>query len=145
MLLFAAPAWAVGQKVIFAVDTTGWNPATTYLPYNGGMTVQWINQTGVDHTVCVSKPGTSDGACDQFAEAPLANNGDVVHVFPATPGIYLFHCTIHPAMQGSVRVGGIAGTVRKDSDGSGTTTAPDGALAGVSVQLYDSGDAPVGA
>lgn len=61
-----------------------------------GDTVTWTNNDAVQHTV------TSDTGTE--LQSPLLSQGQTYkHAFSAT-GTYLYHCTVHPNMHGSVIV-----------------------------------------
>jgi plastocyanin len=78
---------------VSAVGTSSFSPATVTI--NAGQSVCWQNTTGVAHTV-TSDDGTS-------FDSPLANKGNFIQAF-ATPGTFTYHCSIHPAMTGTVTV-----------------------------------------
>ncbi len=85
------PAEAASQSV----SITGFAfPATTTI--NVGEMVTWTNNhTGVPHTV------TADGGA--FGSGTLSTGQSFSHTFSAA-GTFAYHCTIHPAMTGSVVV-----------------------------------------
>ncbi|MGI8863256.1 MAG: cupredoxin domain-containing protein [Solirubrobacteraceae bacterium] len=60
-----------------------------------GDTVQWSNPSVRTHTVTAD-----DGS---FDSGDLVSGSDFDHAFGA-PGVYLYHCTIHPGMLGEVDV-----------------------------------------
>lgn len=60
-----------------------------------GATVTWLNLDAAPHTV------TSDG--DAFGSDVLATGGAFGVTFD-TPGIYAYHCLLHPSMTGTVEV-----------------------------------------
>ncbi len=60
-----------------------------------GMTVIWTNRDSVAHTV------TADD--NSWGSGNLAQGATYSHTF-TTPGVYPYHCAIHPGMHGSVTV-----------------------------------------
>jgi plastocyanin len=78
---------------VSAVGTTSFSPAAVTV--DSGQSVCWQNTTGVAHTV------TSDDGVS--FNSPLANHGNFIHVF-SVKGTFTYHCSIHPAMTGTVTV-----------------------------------------
>lgn len=62
-----------------------------------GTTVTWTNSGAAPHTV------TSDGGA--FDSGTIGSGGGFSASF-STPGMYMYHCSIHPNMTGMVRVSG---------------------------------------
>ncbi len=60
-----------------------------------GSVVTWINQDNTDHTV------TSDGGL--FDSGTIMPGGRFLFTFES-PGVYSYHCQIHPTMKGIIRV-----------------------------------------
>jgi plastocyanin len=148
LLLFAAPALSTNATV----DTTGIASWTNTAPTIAkGESVTWSNSTAGDHNVCVLKPGSSGSTCDEFRNGDPSTNWSGytnAHTFD-TPGSYRFYCQIHGSptgsgMSGTVTVAGITGRVLGDSDHSGTVSSADDPVSGVSVELRDNSDQPVG-
>jgi plastocyanin len=65
------------------------------LSITSGLTVTWINEDSVPHTVT-----SDDGVWDSGAIAP---GGTFSHTFEQA-GTYAYHCTIHPNMKATVEV-----------------------------------------
>jgi plastocyanin len=81
-----------GLNEVF-IQGMAFNPATiTVAP---GTTITWTNKDGVAHTV-TSNTGL-------FESGSFSANGTYSHLF-GTPGTYLYHCTIHPSMTGTIVV-----------------------------------------
>lgn len=63
-----------------------------------GTTVTWINEDSVPHTV-VSDPGS-----DLSFSSPELKRDDTFSFTFEKRGTYLYHCTLHPEMTGSIIV-----------------------------------------
>jgi plastocyanin len=76
------------------------NPASITVPK--GTTVTWINQDTADHTIVNDAQGSiARGAL--FTSNPLPKGGSFSYTFD-TPGIYPYHCSLHPSMKATVIV-----------------------------------------
>ena len=75
-----------------------------------GATVEWHNQDGVQHTVTSDIQG-------QFDSGVLIPGKKFDNKFNI-PGIYGYHCSIHPGMQGTITVTGTASLQDSSSSGS---------------------------
>lgn len=96
---------AVNQEQPSSVEikSFAFNPDTITVP--AGTIVTWANNDSVSHTV--------SGADGKFDSGILGRNKKFSHVF-RDPGIYDYHCSIHPSMKAQVIVtpsGGAANTV----------------------------------
>jgi plastocyanin len=125
--LAGIPALAADHAVS-AVDTSGWNPDPTTIAV--GDKVVWSNSTGFQHNVCVSKPGSPQGTCDEMAATPStpSSNWSVVvsHIFN-TAGTYQYRCQMHTGMTGTVQVGPTGTTTTTTTTGTTPTgTTPTG-------------------
>lgn len=80
------------------IRATSFDPPKDSVPV--GTTITWTNLGGVGHTVTSNSPSTelSGGT---FAN-PIPNNGTYSHQFN-TPGLFDYHCEIHP-MAGTIKV-----------------------------------------
>jgi len=76
-----------------AIEHFSFTPAT--LTIAAGTTVTWINHDDVQHTVTAADKRFDSGAID--TDATFA------HQF-TTPGIYAYHCAIHPTMMAQIIV-----------------------------------------
>jgi plastocyanin len=92
IMLMAQTARAVNQPITIA--NFSFSPAA--LQINVGDSVTWTNSDGFAHTV------TSDGGV--WDSGPVASGSTFQRTF-AEPGIFRYHCEIHPSMQGQIRVG----------------------------------------
>lgn len=69
--------------------------SSDHVTINAGQSVCWKNNAGFAHTVTSNTAGLFNQAL---------NDGQIfVHAFP-TAGVYLYHCTIHAGMAGTVTV-----------------------------------------
>ena len=69
------------------------SPATITVPK--GTTVTWVNQDSADHQIASDTQG--------FSSSSLPKGASYSFKFD-TPGIYPYHCSIHPSMKGTVTV-----------------------------------------
>lgn len=88
----AAPAAPVATDQV-AIQGFAFGPGTVTV--KPGTTVTWTQQDEDQHTV------TADDA--SFASSPLMTGQTYTHTF-TTPGVYHYHCAIHPFMHGTVTV-----------------------------------------
>jgi plastocyanin len=98
------------------IKDNSFNPSTLSVPV--GETVEWHNQDGVPHTVTSDIQGQFDSG--------VLNAGKKFSNKFIIPGVYGYHCSIHPGMQGTITVTGtsamqetsISGLKKTGSDGS---------------------------
>jgi plastocyanin len=83
-----------------------------------GEPVTWTNTSSVTHTV------TSDEGAE-LDSGPIGPGEAFGHVFD-TAGVFAYHCTIHPAMQGTITV--VAAAATAAPSGSPEPTPPAGTL-----------------
>ncbi len=109
------------------VTISGYSFHPLILTVSPGTTVTWNNQDSVNHTV------TSD--TNAFDSGPIAPGGSFSHRFTSL-GTFVYHCHIHPTMQGSIVVSSpltnmlssmMPGTVTQRSIQSSVTQATSGA------------------
>jgi plastocyanin len=81
----------VPNKVVAIKDFT-FNPADTTI--NKGMTVLWVNEDSVPHTVAFG-----DGS-----QSPILVPGQNYSRTFADSGDFAYSCGIHPSMKGSIKV-----------------------------------------
>jgi plastocyanin len=120
-LCFTATSPAATDVSVSIVDRA-YDP--TPLTVNVGETVTWTNQSLMSHTV------TAVGGT--FGSGILSPRESFSVTF-STPGEYLYTCTIHPSMKGTVIVRG-AGAPGAPSPGAGSPAA-NGSPASVRVHL----------
>src|SRR2546425_9764814 len=93
-LLASAPARAVDQNV--TIVSFAYQPADVSISLNERVT--WFNQSGDTHTV------TSD--TQTFDSGSIPPYGGGYQLLFQRSGTFPYHCSIHPQMRGTVRVGG---------------------------------------
>ena len=94
---FAVP----GQRQIMLLDREPfYSPPSISL--QAGQTVRWRNQAMQPHTI--THDGCSLGGKCAFHSGHL-HPGEEFSVRDLTPGIYPYHCNIHPFMRGTIVVG----------------------------------------
>jgi plastocyanin len=103
LLAGLAVSSAAAADAPVAISGFAFNPASVTVSV--GDSVTWTNNDGVGHTA------TADDA--SFTTGTIAAGGSGSATF-ATAGTFAYHCTIHPAMTGTVIVQAAAG-------GGGTT------------------------
>jgi amicyanin len=91
----ATQAPAGGSNHI-AIKNFAFSPAT--LTIKTGTTVTWTNQDGAPHQIA-----SDPGAPVAFNSESLANGASYQFTFTQA-GTYDYHCTIHPAMKGTIIV-----------------------------------------
>jgi plastocyanin len=96
----AGPTAPTGTIADVTVTITGMNGADSFSPNNAqatvGNTVAWHNADSIAHTA-------TGQAFDTGVIAPGATSAPIRFTTAAT---FLYRCTIHPTMTGSVQVGG---------------------------------------
>lgn len=96
----AAPAGTPATKVAVApnqivIDDFAFAPKT--LTVAAGTQVVWVNQDDEPHTVV-------DGGDAKLFKSPALDTGDKFAFIFKKPGTYLYYCTIHPHMTGTIVV-----------------------------------------
>lgn len=77
------------------LGTDAYLPNSLTISLAAQQSVKWRNADNIDHTA------TQDGG--GFDSGALGAAGTFTHTFD-TPGIYAYHCTIHPSMVGTITV-----------------------------------------
>lgn len=78
------------------IEDFAYRPDTIVVP--AGTIVEWKNRDGVGHTVTSDQAGLFDSGVLQPDER-FSHRFDV-------PGVYPYHCSLHPSMTGTVVVSG---------------------------------------
>jgi len=91
----ATPAPSGGSNSIM-IKNFAFSPAD--LTIKTGTTVTWVNQDGAPHQIA-----SDSGTPVAFNSDALANGASYQFTF-TQPGIYTYHCTIHPSMKGMISV-----------------------------------------
>jgi plastocyanin len=60
-----------------------------------GTTVTWTNNDNANHTIVSDTPAF---------ESPSLAKGDIYTFTTTVPGVYSYHCSIHPSMKGTITV-----------------------------------------
>lgn len=92
--LAAAPASAGPLTQTVNIEFADFAPSQ--LDALPGDTIRWTNSSVRDHTVTAD-----DGS---FGSGTVSANGGTYTLSFGTPGVYSYHCTIHPSMVGEVDV-----------------------------------------
>jgi plastocyanin len=113
LALMAAPAVLAADATIPVADFAF--PSTTTV--NVGDSVTWDNTSGVAHTA------TADGG--SFDTGSIADGASASVTFDAA-GTFPYHCTIHPAMTGSIVVQAAGGVTPAPTDTAPPPEPPRG-------------------
>ncbi len=89
------PASTGGSGAI-TIKNFAFDPGT--LTIRTGTTVTWTNQDGAQHQIA-----SDSGSSVPFKSSPLSTGASYQFTF-TTPGIFTYHCAIHPSMQATVIV-----------------------------------------
>lgn len=90
-----------------SIKDNSFKPSIMSVPV--GATVEWHNQDGVPHTVTSDLQGQFDSG--------VLNPGKKFNNQFNIPGIYSYHCSLHPNMQGKITVTGTASLQEASSSG----------------------------
>jgi plastocyanin len=95
VVLFTATLTAASVSAQKTVDVSiqgfAFNPASVQI--STGDTVKWTNMDSVDHTVTGSTFNSG-----------MIHTGQSFEFRFTTPGVFDYHCSIHPSMKGTVTV-----------------------------------------
>ncbi len=91
----ASTAPAAGAVRTDAVAINGFTFAPAAIVIKADQTVTWTNNAGIAHSIV---------ADDRSFQSESFGKGQSYAKAFATPGIYAYHCGIHPAMKGTVTV-----------------------------------------
>lgn len=81
------------DNVEVSMEGLAFNPSSVTIP--PGTNITWINNDSVTHTV-VSDEGL-------FESGEMSGGDTFSHVFSA-PGVYSYHCSLHPTIKGMITV-----------------------------------------
>jgi len=114
-LLPAAIGVAAKDQTVSIVDLA-FKPAT--LTVDQGDVVTWTNDGATDHTVT-----SDDGTVDSGSLSPSDRFANLFDV----PGVYTYHCAIHPSkMKGTITVRAVAQALAPSDDPPPAGTRPPG-------------------
>ena len=77
------------------IDISGFAFSPSTLTVKAGTTVTWTNKDSVDHTI------TSD---TNVFDSGNMGSGDTFSYTFTTAGTFVYHCTVHPSMVGTIIV-----------------------------------------
>jgi plastocyanin len=80
---------------VVTVQISGFKFSPADIQVSAGTNVTWTNEDSVMHTV------TFDNG---MFNSPSIQHGDSVSYVFGKPGVYTYHCSVHPSMTGSVTV-----------------------------------------
>jgi plastocyanin len=95
------PAPAAGNATV-TIKNFAFAPQTVTV--TKGSTVTWVNEDAFEHTV-VNDASGSNAAGAVFKSNSLAKGASYSFTF-TTPGVYPYHCGIHPSMTATITVTG---------------------------------------
>ncbi len=87
-----------GVQGAITIKNFAFDPGT--LTIKSGTTVTWTNQDGAQHQIA-----SDSGSSVPFKSSPLSTGASYQFTF-TVPGIYTYHCAIHPSMQATIIVQG---------------------------------------
>ena len=91
----ASPSSSVGGNTI-SIKNFAFDPST--LTVKTGTAVTWVNNDGAPHTIV-----SDTGAPAAISSDTLSSGASFTFTF-TQPGTYIYHCSIHPSMIGTVIV-----------------------------------------
>ena len=91
-----APPASTGGGISITINNFAFEPSS--LTVKTGTVVTWMNQDGATHTIV-----SDSGSPMAFSSDPLSNGASYPFTF-TEPGTYLYHCSIHPSMKGTIIV-----------------------------------------
>jgi plastocyanin len=89
------PASSGGGNTI-TIKNFAFNPSS--LTVKTGTVVTWVNNDGVTHTIV-----SDTGSPAPFSSDPVSPGASYTVTF-TQPGTYMYHCSIHPSMKGTIIV-----------------------------------------
>ncbi len=122
LLLSMLATCAQAEEMMVDIEGFAFQPATLTVP--PGTTVTWTNQDNAPHTVT-----STDG---KFDSGSLSKGQEFSFNF-TEPGVYDYHCKIHPSMRGQIEVTSAkaaespAAAVPEQETKANQTSAPYGA------------------
>jgi len=92
----ATPPVSAGGGNTISIKNFAFDPPA--LTVKTGTEVTWMNNDGAPHTI-VSDAGSPAA----FTSDPLSSGASFSFTF-TRPGMYTYHCSIHPSMEGTITV-----------------------------------------
>ena len=102
-LLLLTASWVFAGTAPFRIQMESWSPyfAPVSATVTTGSTIRWENPTGTHHTITHDGcRGTGTCAFESGAIGP----DSVFELSGLPPGLYPYHCTLHPIMRGTLVV-----------------------------------------
>lgn len=90
------PALPSGMANVVAIKDFSFTPSA--LTIKAGSTVSWVNQGSAPHTVV-----SDTSSAVKFTSTELQSGASYSFTF-SKPGVYPYHCSIHPSMVGTITV-----------------------------------------
>lgn len=100
VMIFTA-SWVFAATAPFRIQMESWFPyfAPVTATVTAGNPIRWENPTGSHHTITHDGcRGTGACAFDSGAIEP----DSVFELSGLSPGLYAYHCTLHPIMRGTL-------------------------------------------
>ncbi|HXX55462.1 MAG TPA: cupredoxin domain-containing protein [Methanoregula sp.] len=91
-----AQATPAASSDVITIKEFDFTPSS--LTVKAGTTVTWVNQGSETHTV-----SSDQNSPVQFASTELPHGASYSFTF-SSPGVYPYHCSVHPSMVGTIRV-----------------------------------------
>lgn len=127
-LALAPAAGAQGQTMTVSIEDFFFSPANmTVAP---GTTVTWVNNGQAPHTSTAD-----DGTWDSGTLQP----GESFSFTFNQAGTYIYHCTIHPNMTGTITVGGGGGGASASPTASATASSTASPMAASAMATHAAG------
>jgi len=97
--LLVVGSWAVAAPSTLRITIGTFAPyySPTFVHINTGTSISWDNPTGALHSITHDE--CMNGARCAFDSGPLGPNSTFT-VHQLSPGLYPYHCSIHPIMRG---------------------------------------------
>ena len=92
----AAPTTSAGGGNTVVIKNFAFDPSQ--LTVKTGTVVKWTNQDGAPHTIV-----SDTGSPAAFSSDSLSSGASYTFTF-TQPGTYMYHCSIHPSMKGTIMV-----------------------------------------
>jgi len=92
----AAPTTSMAGENTIIIKNFAFDPSS--LTVKSGAMVKWTNHDGTTHTII-----SDTGSPVAFSSDSLATGESYSFTFNQ-PGSYMYHCSIHPSMQGTIIV-----------------------------------------
>ena len=103
LVVILAASWVFAATAPFRIQMESWSPyfAPVAATVTAGSTVRWENPTGSHHTI-THDGCRGSGAC-AFDSGSIGPDG-AFELSGLAPGLYPYHCTLHPIMRGTLVV-----------------------------------------